>query len=82
MIEDNLASSKKHMGIAYLHFYPGILPEVKGNRIIIKKIEILIHHASNITIDKYEYAPEFNRHVSAYKVAIVFQQHLKMEIKL
>jgi hypothetical protein len=82
VIEDNLESTKKHMGIAYLHFYPGILPEVKDNTIIIKKVEILIYNAINITIDQYEYAPEFNKRVLSYKVAITFKQHLKMEIKL
>jgi len=82
VIEDELKSSSIHEGIAYLHFYPNILPKVKGNKIIIKQKEITIHSAKSITLEPYEYAPEFNKRLPAYKVKIVFTEYLKMEIKL
>ena len=82
VIEDSIDGSGKHQGIAYLHFYPGILPEIKGNKIIILHTEITIHNADSLKIEEYEYAPEFNKLIDAFKVKIIFSDHLKMEIKI
>lgn len=82
VIKDNIESSGKHQGIAYLHFYPGILPRIKGNKIIILDTEITAYNADSLKIDEYDYAPEFNKLIDAYKVKIFFNNHLKMEIKI
>lgn len=81
-IEDCIDGSGKHQGIAYLHFYPGILPKIKGNKIIILHTEITIRNADSLKIEEYEYAPEFNKLIDAFKVKIIFSGHLKMEIKI
>ena len=82
VIEDSIDGSVKHQGIAYLHFYPGILPKIKGNKIIILHTEITIHNADSLKIEEYQYAPEFNKLSNALKVKIIFSNHLKTEIKI
>ena len=82
VIEDSIKCSEKHQGIAYIHFYPGLLPEVKDNKIIILDKYIVIDNAESIKIEAYQYAPEFNKLMSAYKIKINFTDHLKMEIKI
>ena len=81
VIEDSIEGSRKYQGIAYLHFYPGILPEVKGNKIIILDTEIIIHNTDSLKIEEYEYATEFNKLINAFKIKIIFSNYLKMEIK-
>jgi len=82
IIEDSINGSGKHQGIAYLHFYPGILPKIKDNKIIILQAEIMIDYADSLHIEKYRYASEFNKLINAFKVKITFSDHLKMEIKI
>ena len=82
IIEDRIDASGKHQGISYLHFYPGVLPKIKDHKIIILQTEIMIHNANSLKIEEYEYAPEFNKLINAYKVKIIFSDHLKMEIKI
>jgi len=82
IIEDRIEGSGKHQGIAYLHFYPGILPRIKGNKIIILDTEITVYNADGLEIEEYQYASEFNKLIDAYKVKILFSDHLKMEIKI
>lgn len=81
IIEDSIDGSGKYQGISYLHFYPGILPKIKGNKIIILQAEITIYNANSLKMVEYGYAPEFNKLINAYKVKIIFNGHLKMEIK-
>ena len=82
VIEDSIDGYGKHQGIAYLHFYPGIRPKIKGNKIIISHTEITIYNADRLKIQGYEYAPEFNTLIDAFEVKIIFSNHLKMEIKI
>ncbi|PHS36973.1 MAG: hypothetical protein COB07_11645 [Sulfurovum sp.] len=82
VIEDSIDGSGKHQGIAYLHFYPGLLPKIKDNKIIILDTEITISNVESLKIEAYEYAPEFNKLIDAFKVKIIFSDNLKMEIKI
>jgi len=82
VIEDTIVSSGKHQGIAYLHFYPGILPEVKDNKIIILNRTIKLNNIDKLTIETYKYAPEFNKLLDAFQVKIEFKNHLRMEIHI
>ncbi len=82
VIEDSIECSGKHQGIAYIHFYPGLLPKIKDNKIIILDKHIVIDNAESIKIEAYHYAPEFNKLMSAYKIKINFTDYLKMEIKI
>ncbi len=82
VIEDSIDDSSKCQSIAYLHFYPGLIPKIKGNKIIILHTEIMIQNADSLKIEEYEYAPEFNKLIDAFKVKIVFSNHLKTEIKI
>jgi len=80
VIEDSLDSSGTHKYAAYLHFYPGVLPKIEGNKIIILYIEIILYNVDSLEIEEYGYAPEFNKIIKAFKVKILFSNHLKMEI--
>lgn len=82
VIEDSMESTKNHKCVAYLHFYPGLLPEIKENNIIILETAIAIHNVESIDIEEYQYAPEFNTLINAFKVKILFSNNLKMEIKI
>ena len=82
IIEDSMESSGVHTYAAYLHFYPGVLPKVKGNNIILLGITIIIYNANSLEIEEYGYSEEFNRIRKAFKVKIVFSDHLKMEMKI
>ncbi|HFU75911.1 MAG TPA: alginate lyase family protein [Arcobacter sp.] len=82
VIEDSIDSTGIHQGIAYLHFYPGVLPEINDNKIIISDIEIITYNAESLIIKAYKYAPEFNKLIDAFKVEIIFSDLLKMEIKI
>jgi len=82
VIEDSVVSSKNHKCIAYLHFYPGLFPEIKDNDIIIFETVISIGDYDSIEIEEYQYASEFNTLICAFKAKILFSHHLKMEIKI
>lgn len=82
IIEDSMESSGVHTYAAYLHFYPGLLPKVKGNNIILLGVTIIIYNANSVDIEEYGYSGEFNRIRKAFKAKIVFSDHLKMEMKL
>ena len=81
LVEDHIVSNSEHECMAYLHFYPGVKPEIDGSDIIVN--DILISTTSDkLKIKNYFYAPEFNILQDAKMVVIPFQNTLKMEIKL
>ncbi|GIU00468.1 hypothetical protein TSL6_09740 [Sulfurovum sp. TSL6] len=82
IIEDSIESSGVHTNTAYLHFYPGLSPKVKGNNIILLGITITIYNANSLDIEEYGYSGEFNRIIKAFTAKIVFSDHLKMEMQL
>jgi uncharacterized heparinase superfamily protein len=82
VIEDSIDSSGINTCTAYLHFYPGVLPKIKDNNIILLGIMIIINNADSLEIEEYGYTSEFNRIKKAFKVKILFSDHLKMEMKI
>lgn len=82
VIEDSIESSGTHTYAAYLHFYPGILPKIKDNNIILLERTINIYNSYSLEIEEYGYTREFNRICKAFKVKILFSDHLKMEMKV
>ena len=82
IIEDSIESLDIHTCAAYVHFYPGVLPKVKGNNIILLEITITIYNANSLEIEEYGYTGEFNQIRKAFKAKILFSDHLKMEMKI
>ncbi len=81
LVEDYIVSNSEHECIAYLHFYPGVNPEIDGSDILVN--DVLISTTSEkLKIKNYFYAPEFNILQDAKMVVIVFKNTLKTEIKL
>jgi hypothetical protein len=81
-IKDKIESNKEHKCVNYLHFYPGLEPNIKNNEILINNIKIKIKHYDNIQIENYLYAKEFNLLIEAKRVKIMFTKNLKMEIMI
>ena len=79
IIEDFVQSTSKHECIAYLHFYPGIEPEIKGSDIIVNDVLIKTKNAK-LQTENYLYASEFNNTQYANMVMLQFENTLKMEI--
>lgn len=82
VIEDYINSASKHQCIAYIHFHPKVQPVLKDNKIIIDQTGIIIDNAIKIEIGAYQYAPEFNKLIKAFRVKIAFENRLKMEIQI
>ena len=82
IIEDRIESKKEHTCVNYLHFYPGLEPNIKNNEILINNIKIKIKNYDNIQIENYLYAKEFNLLIEAKRVKIMFTKNLKMEIMI
>ena len=72
IIEDRL--SKECEAIARFHFYPGVAEEEIKEKLEIQSLEF--------KIQKYYYAPEFNKTIEALVVEIQFKKELKVEIKI
>jgi len=82
MIEDRITGIKKHCAVAYLHCHPTIQPKIKGKTVILGEVTLHIYHANRLEVEVYQYAPQFNKRLNAFKVKITFHDHLKMEIKI
>jgi hypothetical protein len=80
VIEDFIDGNLENTVVtAYLHFYPGIVPIIKGQEVYVKDVKINID-SDNIAIHKYKYAPEFNKLITAYFLEIKLTKKLKMEL--
>ena len=81
IIKDDISGNSEAVAVAYLHFYPGMTPEIKEQNVEIGNVRINID-SKNITITEYDYSPEFNKRLPAYLIEITFVQKLIMEIRI
>ena len=81
MIEDHIKSTSKHECIAYLHFYPGVEPEINGSDIVVNDVLIRTENTEP-KIENYFYAQKFNTLTDAKMIALPFTNTLKVSIKL
>ena len=79
-ISDGIKAKKE--GKAYLHFHPLVKVEVKGNQIQTNLGLVSIEGAKNIEIVDYQYAPEFNKLITAKKAIISFSTSLETIISI
>jgi hypothetical protein len=80
VIEDFIDGNLENTVVtAYLHFYPGIVPIIKGQEVYVKDVKINID-SDDIAIHKYKYAPEFNKLITAYLLEIKLTKKLRMEL--
>jgi hypothetical protein len=80
LIEDEL-KGKKCVYKAFIHFFPGVEPRIESNKVICKEAKIRTN-ADEISIQEYEYAPEFNTLVKAKVAVIYFSKNLQTEIEI
>ncbi|MFQ5685027.1 MAG: heparinase II/III family protein [Candidatus Scalindua sp.] len=79
-IIDEIDSQKMYYCYSYLHFYPGIQLKKDGNVVYGNNKKIIIHNATSINIEKYHYAPEFNKLLEGQMLKIVFNKSLRVKI--
>lgn len=80
LISDEVIGNEE--GKAYLHFHPDTTIELADNIISTNLVQILIENATQIEIVDYQYAPEFNRFITAKKAAISFSKSIKTTIQI
>lgn len=69
--------------VAYFHLTPRIYPVQKGEYIIFLTDEVLCEFlgATHISLEKYQYAEQFNLYQEAIRIVIVFNSDLKTIIR-
>jgi uncharacterized heparinase superfamily protein len=82
IIEDTIKSKKLYQCIAYLHCHPDITVTINNNTIQLNNVKLTCFNHSSLTLNTYNYAPEFNIHILATVIEITFNETLKMEIDL
>ncbi len=72
---DTIVSDREYRAVARVHFHPDITDEEIAR-------SLRFEPACEYTVREYRYAPEFNLHVKAKVVEVVFTQKLKTVIAL
>ncbi|MDC1089799.1 alginate lyase family protein [Emcibacteraceae bacterium] len=80
LIEDKI--NQTDMATARLHFHPDILVEIKDGYIKAGSIKIEFSNQVDVILKKYEYAPEFNKLLSADALEITFSEQLTTKVIL
>ncbi|NOG82961.1 MAG: alginate lyase family protein [Candidatus Scalindua sp. SCAELEC01] len=79
-IKDEVVSRRRFNCYSYLHFHPDVQIDLKGKCLFANSKKIVFKHAESVVIKDYEYAPEFNKTVSAKMVVSSFQDRLTTTI--
>ena len=79
-IKDELQGAGQSQGVARLHFHPEIDPELADGGIKAGKVQFSFTGAHDIRLETYEYAPEFNKRVTAKVAVIPFTHTLECHI--
>jgi len=80
VIYDTLTGKASYPAVAYLHFHPSIMVEIKNNQLHTE--EIIVNTSGSMRLDHYMYAPAFNIELKAQCAIILFQGKLEVEIRL
>lgn len=81
-IEDIIQSKKSNQAIAYLHCHPSVTVTIDDGTIRLNDVTIRYSNHSSLTLNTYNYAPEFNTLIPATVIECTFQKTLNMEIIL
>jgi hypothetical protein len=82
IIEDSVKGKKLHQCIAYLHCHPDVTVTLKDNTIQLNNVKLTCFNHNSLSLNTYNYAPEFNIHIPAIVIEITFNKTLKMEIAI
>lgn len=80
VIIDNIKGAE--IGKAYLHFHPKTSIKLESNKIISNQGVIHILGATDIFIEKYEYAHSFNQLIKAQRTVIYFSKSITTTIHI
>lgn len=83
-LEDRLSGDRANSckAVARFHFHPDVEPNVQNGQITAGPISLRFEGADSIDKDPYLYAPEFNRLLPAYTLAVAFTGRLKTVLSL
>lgn len=76
LIEDEVKGCRDLPHHSYLHFHPGIQPILRGDKIVANGTQILFEGARRITLENFDYAPEFNRSMPSKMGIVEFSGNL------
>jgi hypothetical protein len=82
-IHDELITTGTKMkeSAAFLHFAPGVIPKVIGQKVQFPEgISIYFDGAEEIIKQDYQFAPEFNKTIPSQKLEIIFSHQLKTTV--
>jgi len=74
--------SEKANGTARLHFHPSVKFEIKEECIYSGNVKIKIENVNGVFVEKFEYAPEFNKKIPSNCVIIDFKTDLNIVFEL
>ena len=82
VIIDDIISANKTSSIAFIHFHPDIEPVIVNRSVITELAEITFKGELNISMEDFNYAPEFNKLITSKLIKIEFENHLTTNIKI
>jgi len=65
----------------FLHFYPGISPEIRGTEINLDRLIISLNGFKEAKVETYKFAAGFNDLRSAYRIALIPNKETQITIK-
>ena len=68
---------KEELAIAHFHIHPNVNVSISKNNVVLNNIKMNFDGALNIELQDFEYAPEFNKNITAQKLMISFKRNLK-----
>ncbi len=80
LIADDISSASSHKCRVFLHFHPDVEVVLRGKEIAANGTRIVLQGASNVEVQNYQYAPEFNRLIPARVAVVEFLGKLKVFI--
>ena len=81
-IEDRLLNAEStETGTAYLHFHPDVDISMNGNQLVWGDVSISFENHVELTLEEYQYAPQFNQRIPARKAVVTFGHTLKTIIR-
>jgi uncharacterized heparinase superfamily protein len=81
VIRDSVTSRKDHACRAFLHFHPDVNVCLEANRVVAEGVPISFSGATDVQLDEYLYAPQFNVLLPGNVVIVSFSQKLVTTIK-
>lgn len=81
-INDTVISKKKYTAVARIHFHPDIEVALEGDAVVAGPVRVTFTGSDSVTLNDYQYAPQFNTLLPAKVVEIGFGSSLITNISI